>query len=180
MSRNDHWNTPEWIVSLIHGGYPLVGLDPCSNGTSIVGARVNLSSRGLTEDWLDLARGGLVFVNPPYSGPGPWLQKCSEEAWRGCRVLALIKADPATRAWDHVWANCTAIGFPRSRLMYLSPDRHKRTFKASKKKPAGANFPSALVLWGHDLDSVPLLRDEQKLRWVRPWPRCHLAVQEGA
>lgn len=177
-TNNDHWNTPEWVVTMLHGAYPKVGLDPCSNDLSIVHARVNLDRRGLQEDWVDLARGGLVFVNPPYSKPGPWLAKCAEEARRGAKVMALVKCDPATRAWDHVWDSCTAVGFCRQRLFFLSPDRFKRRTAAQKKKEGSANFPSAFVLWGHDLDSAPVVRDEPRINWVRPWPRCHLAVQE--
>ncbi len=179
-NRNDHWNTPGWLVALLYGAYGYVALDPCSNGTSIVEARQNLVRGGLAADWGALAGGGLVYVNPPYSKPGQWISKCAEEARRGAKVLACLKADPATRAWREIWDTATAVGFIRHRVKFLDPKRMSWPggVNPNPKGHGTANFPSALVLWGHDLDTRPVLREHPSLAWVRPWPREHLAVQE--
>jgi len=79
LGSND-WNTPEYLLEYVRqffGG--TIGLDPCSNASSTVGAVTNFTfpeEDGLTQPWRSGGvRGTNVFVNPPY---GPYYVKDSE------------------------------------------------------------------------------------------------------
>lgn len=74
----DDFTTPLYIVDRLDV-YGRVGLDPATNATSHVKAirRIMLPDDGLAHDW----RGyGLVWCNPPYSDPLPWVKKAAREA----------------------------------------------------------------------------------------------------
>ena len=104
---NDDLGTPEWILDLVRQMGP-IGLDPCSNEWSTVGAMDEFVLAegwdGLSADWaeavnaLHLDEPGCVFVNPPYSKPLPWAKKIASEC-RGLTVFALVKCAPSTRWW---------------------------------------------------------------------------------
>lgn len=110
-STNDDLNTPEWILDLVRRMGP-IGLDPCSNRWSTVGARFSVGlpdADGLDVDWellTDVGKGS-CFVNPPYSRPLPWARKFA--LWRSCLTDAftgpephgfvLVKCAPSTRWW---------------------------------------------------------------------------------
>lgn len=118
--------------------------DPCSNERSIVHAplRYQLPQDGLSLPWL-----GRVYCNPPYSDPGPWVEKCMAHAQAsGDGVIACVIADPSTRWWRKaIWRPseplASAVCFPDHRIRFLPPP--------------GANVssmsrPVALPYWGPD------------------------------
>jgi hypothetical protein len=87
-------NTPPEIIDLVRQLAPKkgIGLDPCSNRTSMVGAKHEYGHvfdgggevfiDGLSMPW----RGyGLVFMNPPHSmspyNIEPWMEKAIDEFW---------------------------------------------------------------------------------------------------
>ena len=85
---NDNWSTPGWLLELLFpdGRY----YDPCplnpnpANGPD-----------GLTADW---PTDRPVFVNPPYSDPGPWLKRASEHPGP---VVCLVRCDPSASWWAY-------------------------------------------------------------------------------
>lgn len=96
-------NTPEWILERVRL-LGTIGLDPCSNPWSTVGAAVEWSrdrgADGLALPWSGL---GPAFVNPPY-GRGEllaWAHKIAGEAAAGVEIVALTPADSRTR-WTEV------------------------------------------------------------------------------
>ncbi len=142
-SVRQSWNTPEPVLTPLHK-FATVGLDPCSNPDSIVGAVVEWSLErghdGLAREWGEL---GLVFVNPEYGRAiNAWIAKCVTEARGagtgrgGCEIVALVPARTDTRWFADIWQSASAILFWRGRLTFLGA-------------PAGAPFPSALVYWGN-------------------------------
>lgn len=141
-SHRDDWNTPAPVLDRVRLVAP-IGLDPCSNLSSIVNARVELrlpQRDGLSCSWVgELAPGEVAFANPVYGRHiGPWMAKCAEEARRGADIIALVAARPDT-AWFRVcWDTAAAICFWRGRITFLGA-------------PYPAPFPSAVVLWS---DSV--------------------------
>lgn len=79
-----NFNTPPWFLDLVRKLDPKgqIGLDPCSNPTSMVDAPTSydIVTNGLIRPW----RGhGLVFMNPPHSlkpmNIEPWMAKAFEE-----------------------------------------------------------------------------------------------------
>lgn len=100
---------------------------------------------GLDLDW-GVARHGWTWLNPPYSAPGPWLQRMR-------RGAALVKLDPSTRWWEQTLRpGVTAIGLFNKRLKYPRTDGGKQMT---------ANFPSAIILYNMGL------RPALPVTWMR-------------
>lgn len=139
-SEKGDWNTPQVIVDRVRTfNERPIGLDPCSNASSIVGADVEWTLErdgdSLPKPWTGH---GLVYVNPPYGrGIDAWVRKCRETSWLGGEVIALVPARPDTAWWhDHCAPpRAEAVCFWRGRLTFVGA-------------PAPAPFPSALVYWG--------------------------------
>ena len=79
----DDWATPRWLLALISpdGNH----FDPCP----IHG------SGGLEAEW---PTDRLVFVNPPFSSPLPWVRKA---AAHGGPITLLLPVDPTTKWWTY-------------------------------------------------------------------------------
>lgn len=137
-SERDDWCTPPAFVEAVRQVFGVIELDPCSNASSDVGARVAWTEEddGLSRDWTEH---GTVYVNPPYGDAiGQWVDKCIESA-HYTDVIALVPSRTDT-AWFHrilemAFHIPTTIGFYKGRL----------TFKGA---PNPAPFPSAVVYWG--------------------------------
>src|SRR5690606_22238415 len=139
-TKNDH-NTPEIVLKVIRA-YSPIGLDPCSNPWSTVGAVAARSKHdgqdGLTSDWSEYLDEGIVYVNPPY-GSGlilPWVEKAAEEAQRGVETLMLVPCSPETRWARAAHAACSAWG----------PWARRIAFEGAGG--AGMKGPSALYHFG--------------------------------
>lgn len=142
IENHNEWNTPPDFLSVVRrlDVQRRIGLDPCSNATSIVNARTSYTKRddGLAQSW----RGhGLVFVNPPYDFVDPWVAKgVAEFVERGMRaplrrsavqshdasrdqLLMLVTSKTDTR-WFHDFAlRFDRQCFVRGRLKFLRPVR---------------------------------------------------------
>lgn len=58
----------------------------------------------LTGDWHEVACGGAVYCNPPYSQCAEFVAKAAQEAAKGCTVVMLIPSRTDTRYWHaHIW-----------------------------------------------------------------------------
>lgn len=135
-SADPSWCTPECVLERVRKLGP-IGLDPCSNENSIVGAakELRLPDDGLSCPW---DSHGLVYVNPPYGREiTRWMQKCAAEyVLRGVEIVALVPARTDTKWWQGVVVpSATAVCFVRGRLTFLGA-------------PAGAPFPSAILYYG--------------------------------
>ncbi len=122
----DNWRTPPWLLELIFpdGVY----FDPCEENPE--GLR---TSEGLTSSWPTNIP---LFLNPPYSNPGPWLRKA---AVHGGPVVCLVKSDHSTEWWQR-YAPAFRVVRIGQRLRFIDP-----------KNPGAdgtANFPSEL--WFRD------------------------------
>ena len=84
--------------------------------------------------------GGVVWLNPPYSDPEPFLRKAFVESRKGVTTVALIKGDPSTRWWNVIVKD--------KALVYWIPNRLRFYYKGKPTKYA-ASFPSVLAIyWG--------------------------------
>lgn len=155
----DDYNTPERILEPIRafsGGQ--IGLDPCSNPTSTVGAVEALTAE---DDSLTIGWGGcgLVFVNPPYS-KGLYLafaRKIYEQAnGQDVEIVALVPTNLETEAWTEYLRHADAICFLDKRVHFLRDG-------AEVGSPA---FGSALAYFGHRTEEFFDTFDG-KLGWVR-------------
>lgn len=142
-SKTDEWNTPERIARLVHE-FGEVGLDPCSNGRSLVDVRIRVTETdGLAMPW----RGhGLVFVNPPY---GRSVIAWAREAWRQFNDAALpdecilFVPSRTDTAWFHDYVfTATAVCFIRGRVEFVG----------TAKRRGRCPFPSVLAYYGDRRD----------------------------
>ena len=81
----DNWATPRWFLDLLFDGEEF--FDPCPLNPSP-------DVDGLAVEW---PTNMPVFINPPYSNPGPWTRKARDH--KGPVVL-LLRCDPATTWWQ--------------------------------------------------------------------------------
>ncbi len=121
-STNDEWYTPRWIFGAAGLTFDLDVCAPVAPEFRTCPARRYLTvlDDGLTAPW-----DGLVWMNPPYSNPAPWVDRfinhpsglaltpASNSHWRGRYVraadgIALICVSGSTRnnnygpSWNHV------------------------------------------------------------------------------
>lgn len=135
-AETDQWYTPPIVLDRLGR----IALDPCYSPLSLVKADFVAMERGLDFDWTEVAKGGLIYVNPPYSDLRKWLHKCREESQRGGLVVALVPHRSETRGFhEDVYSQGARVLCIRSRLKFVSPD--------PKKKKNGATFPSVLIHW---------------------------------
>ena len=130
------WCTPQKIVDAAWralGG--CIDLDPCSNVSSLVGARreIRLPADGLAVKWT-----GRVYVNPPFGRDLPrWVDKCRQSyIQNSASVVLLLPAAVDTRLWhDHIWWHASRVCFLRGRLRFVGAS-------------ASAPMACAVVYWG--------------------------------
>lgn len=153
-SFSQDWGTPQQYVDAVKqvfGGE--IDLDPCSNESSIVGAKTEyqLSAHdGLYESW-DFKR---IYVNPPYGADRKrnstikdWIRKCAEAHRKfKSEVLALIPVATNTSHWKNfIWGRATAIC-----LLY---DTRLRFLVNGMNGGKGAPMACAMVYWGMNYDT---------------------------
>lgn len=126
-------NTPRVILDAIKPMGP-IGLDPFSNATSIVGAKLawNEQDNSLVREWVGH---GLVFSNPPFGDFIPIaLAKMIEQAKRGAEQITLLPARIET-GWFDTAAAAADVALWSGRV----------TFHGS---PGNAPFPVCLLYFG--------------------------------
>lgn len=96
---SDQWATPRRVIETLEQPLDGFDVDPASGAEDepIAPTRYTVEDDGLAQSWH-----GDVWLNPPYSDPGPWLEKAREEIEEGDAeiVVALIKGDTST-SWYH-------------------------------------------------------------------------------
>ena len=134
----DSWATPEYLVRAAYHvlGDP-IGLDPCSNARSIVRARVKWTKADdcLSHSVDEWASHRTIWLNPPYSDPGPFLQRLAAAVLEhpSTRGIALLKHDHST-AWWKAYCKGRPLVLLERRVTFLGAS-------------SAANFASTLVLF---------------------------------
>lgn len=126
QTGNDERGTPAHVIRLFQdaiGG--LFDLDPAAGAEPIQIARERYTKaeNGLARDW----SGSAVWLNPPYSDPGPWLAKAVAEIDRRDDdapelVLALVKGDVSTRWFQDYATQADYLGLVDGRLSFHGAD----------------------------------------------------------
>lgn len=151
-STSRDWCTPPKYAEVVHRFFPDLALDPCSNESSIIRARVRYSlpeHDGLVESW-DFPS---LYVNPPYgvdaergTSISQWLARCAEaHRAHGSEVLALVPVATNTGHWKkYVWGVARGVCFlADTRLKFLVGG------ELSKK---GAPMACSVPYWGEDYE----------------------------
>src|SRR5690606_35705909 len=93
-----------------------------------------LADDGLAQSWA----GERVFMNPPYSQVGKWMEKAYRESQEGATVVCLTAARTDTRWFqDWVLGKANEIQFLPGRITFLRPE----------KEPNTAPFPSCIIVY---------------------------------
>lgn len=148
-AATSNWATPRWFFDKLNAEFSFT-LDVCAS-------RANHKCRawygfdhsnparrnGLAADWVRDAKGGPIWMNPPYGREiGPWLDKAAATAEAGVAVVCLIPARTDTQ-WFHRTCVDHEIRFVKGRLSFGAGD-------------SPAPFPSLVVVMrppeGHEHD----------------------------
>ncbi len=117
----DSWRTDQWILDMFPTAF-----DPCPYNPEWNESHYD----GLVDNWNWST--GLVFINPPYSNPLPWVNRAIHELRAGRTIVMLLKHDSSTK-W---YAKLHEAG--ANFLMCSKRLKHQTK--------AGASFPSVLAV----------------------------------
>ena len=109
---SDEWYTPKHIFDALGLEFDL---DPCSPETgSVVPARhrYHLPGDGLSASWF-----GLIWLNPPYSKPGPWVDKWLEHG-NGVCLVPMSKS----KWFNRLWSSEVAMVNLQPNIKFMRPD----------------------------------------------------------
>jgi phage N-6-adenine-methyltransferase len=141
-TSDDYW-TPKWIFDALGLTFDLdVACPPQGPANTPCKAYYTQADDGLAQPWH-----GLVWMNPPYSQPKPWIHKWLIHG----NGLALV---PFTRAkWhDQLWnSNTKSIAIARQ------PNGGLLQFDTPKGKPTGIFMP--VCLWAIGDTATQALHD---------------------
>ena len=134
---SDCWYTPSYIVELVVQVLGEIDLDPCADDGKHISCKRHYIAcdDGLTKEWE-----GRVFMNPPYSQPGVWMEKLQAEikSKRVTEAIALVPAATDTK-WLSPVLKSQPVCFWTGRIKFLSEDYQPRN---------SARQSHVLVYWG--------------------------------
>lgn len=112
---SDEWSTPPEVFARIAERWGPFDLDPCCRPETAKAPKYyTAADNGLVLPWA-----GRVFVNPPYSHIGPWLQKAIQAKADGHTVVVLVPAATDT-GWFHDYLLGHAdLHFWRGRIRFI-------------------------------------------------------------
>ena len=150
-SSDDYW-TPDEVVEAAVGMFTSINLDPCSNdGEPNIPADLHYRKEddGLSQQWV-----GRVYVNPPYSRIGDWVDKLVEELKAGevSQALLLVPARTDTQWWKRLADLLPPVCLIEGRLSF-------------KNAEGPAPFPSAVFYFGPDVSNFYFWFDELGKIW---------------
>lgn len=95
----DYWRTPPQVIDWVQKEFGSISLDACAKDKTVAVHKVFISEEmdALKVDWWQIVtKGSLIWCNPPYSNPLPWVKKCIEESKQNT-VVMLLNLDPSTK-----------------------------------------------------------------------------------
>lgn len=141
-----NWTTPEDVLNVVRE-VNYIGLDPCSNGASLVNAVTAWDCEGLEKNW---SHSGLTFVNPPYNQAKEFVAKCLYEANGGCEIILLVAARTDTK-WAH------SIFQHADALCFWGPGRIRFGNPPPDSPGDAPSIPSMFAYWGQGERVSPFL-----------------------
>lgn len=143
-SEKQDWETPQDFFDELNKEFSF-DIDVCAHNHNnklpfYFGPGSRLAEDGLKTEWLgwDFERKlETCWMNPPYGREiGKWIKKASEEAQKGCTVVALLPARTDTRYFhDYIYNKPNVeIRFIKGRLKFVGAEH-------------AAPFPSMVVVF---------------------------------
>lgn len=146
MKASDERYTPDSVWRIIEQ-VGRVAYDPCCGPQAPARAVKHAGANGLETNWTEIAEGGLVYVNPPFSELRKWAEKTVAEARAGASIVVLTPGDLGTRWAQTLLSADPVIAAWRGRIAFGGPTEPSVTSGSSKK--AGAMFPTLFWCFGH-------------------------------
>jgi len=117
--RTDEYYTPERVVRPLAESVDGFDLDPCSGTEFARIADTVYTEDGLEKDWY-----GDVWLNPPYSDIGPWLDKANQGVEEGdiMSVFALVPYRTQTQWFQRNVDNVNVICFVEGCISFGDSD----------------------------------------------------------
>jgi len=135
-NTNDTWLTPPRLLEIL-GPFDL---DPCCPPNmpwaTAAMTYVHGVNDGLTDRWH-----GIVWCNPPFSKPLPWIERM---VGHGCGIMLLPAKSPETRWGQRVLSTAGLVLLQRGRMLFHYIDGTKSTGKWS---------PYMLAAYGEECES---------------------------
>lgn len=114
--KNDEYYTPSWIFEALSLSFDL---DPCGteDGAFVPAKhRYHLPADGLTTPWF-----GLIWMNPPFSKPAPWVEKFIKHN-NGIALLPM-----STGQWfENVWDKADGIVVLPRNIKFERPNNERK------------------------------------------------------
>jgi hypothetical protein len=152
ISNKKTWNTPPKYVELINNFFDIVELDPCSNDTSMVNAKIEyiLPTDGLKESWNYKS----IYVNPPYGRTTEnnttiydWIKK-GVEAYESnnSEILYLIPVATNTKHFKD-------LIFKKAKGICFLNDTRLKFWSDGKEDKKGAPMACCFIYFGENYDN---------------------------
>lgn len=107
----DEYFTPRWVFDRLGLDFDLDVAAPPGGAPHVPAARYfTAADDGLTQDWI-----GRVWMNPPYSAPGPWVARFLDHG-DGIALLPFAKSDWFFDLWAAEKVTLVAPGIRASRF----------------------------------------------------------------
>ena len=144
-SACDEWETPPDLFAALDKEFHFA-LDACALPETAKCPRYfTPEDDGLSRPWAEIAGGGAIFCNPPYSrrtkdkpGQEDWIKKAAEEGSKpGAVVVMLLPARTDTAAFHGYIYHRAEIRFIKGRVR----------FRINGKPATAAPFPSMIVIF---------------------------------
>lgn len=139
VKASDERYTARPLINLITAALGPIMYDPCTTKDNPVGARAfsALPENGLEQDWKRRARGGLTYVNSPFSTGNleRWGSKVVDEARGGLEIVQLTPVDPSTDWYEVLVDQANLLLGLKERQKYGKP-AGEVAFDAGAMQPA--------------------------------------------
>ena len=145
-SKSSEWETPQDFYDKLNKKYKFT-LDPCATHENHKCDKYyTMEEDGLSKSW----EGETVFVNPPYSTIGSWVEKSYSESLKsGTTVVMLIPARTDTKYWhNYIMNKASTVYFVKGRLKFYNKVIADYTGRADLSP---APFPSAVIVFDFPL-----------------------------
>lgn len=114
---SDQWATPWEFVRAMEAKYGPFDLDPAAQPHTAKASRFyTIEDDGLTQPWF-----GRVWLNPPYSKPGPWCERAHLATSTGeCDLVVILLPAAIDTGWFHDLVLPHAeLDFVRGRVRFI-------------------------------------------------------------
>lgn len=131
--QSDEWETPQWLFDLLDEEFHFTFDAAATRENSKCGSRY-CGKEWQNINWINQAKGGTIWLNPPYSDIANFIKKAYWSSVYGATVVCLIPSRTDTKYWHDYVMLADEVRLIRGRLRFSNSDN-------------SAPFPSAIVVF---------------------------------